>query len=463
MATVRELVRPEAVVRQHFANDRALPWYTLAFILFAAYAAVSISRHLRFQTAGYDLGIFEQAVRGYARLEAPITPLKGPDFHLLGDHFHPVLMLLAPVYRVFPTPITLLVAQALLLAVSVIPITRFAMTTAGRLGGLGIGTAYGLSWGLQQAIGFDFHEICFAVPLLAFCLVRLAEQRWHAAVAWALPLVLVKEDLPLTVAAIGGYLMLRGQRRLGAAVVAFAAVTGLVIVVVVIPAFNPDHSYPYAVGDSAQDPITRLLTPSVKLGTVAMLLLPTLFLALRSPLILLVLPTLAWRFWSANHMYWGTQFQYSAVLMPIVFVAFLDALPAVRSSRPAPLKWLGRVAAPPALAVALVCSMWLPLRHLTDPSTWQADPAASARRTVLATIPDDATVAATNLLAAQLTSRCTVYLFPTYPNYEMRPEWIVVSDRRDETEAIAELEELGYELTIHRSGIAIYHLRPAED
>lgn len=166
------------------------------------------------------------------------------------------------------------------------------------------------------------------------------------------------------------------------AVATFAAVSGLVTVVVVIPAFNPDHLYPYTVGVSTQDPVTRLLTPGVKAGTVAMLLLPTLFLAVRSPLILLVLPTLAWRFWSTNHMYWGTRYQYSAVLMPIVFVAFLHALSSIRSSRLAPLKWLGRFAPSLALAVALVCTTSLPLRHLTNSSTWQAGPAAAARRLI---------------------------------------------------------------------------------
>jgi hypothetical protein len=39
--------------------------YGLAAVLFVAYAAVSVSRHLRMRTSGYDLGIFEQAVRGY--------------------------------------------------------------------------------------------------------------------------------------------------------------------------------------------------------------------------------------------------------------------------------------------------------------------------------------------------------------------------------------------------------------
>jgi hypothetical protein len=54
-----------------------------------------------------------------------------------------------------------------------------------------------------------------------------------------------------------------------------------------------------------------------------------------TPLLLAAVPTSAWRFWSTNPFYWGTGFQYSAVLMPITFVAFLDALPTTGTRRPA--------------------------------------------------------------------------------------------------------------------------------
>ncbi|MFG2044023.1 DUF2079 domain-containing protein [Dactylosporangium sp. NPDC048998] len=452
-----------------FDRRRTLP-YVLAVALFAAYTTLSVSRHLRIQTAGYDLGIFEQAVRAYAHLQAPVSQLKGPGYHLLGDHFHPLLMLLAPAYRIFPSPITLLVVQALLLAVSAVPVTRYAMRVTGTAGGLGIGVAYGLSWGLQQAVAFDFHEVCLAVPLFACALVRLAEHRWHAAVLWALPLVLVKEDLPATVAALGGYLILRRQYKLGLAVVAFAVVTGLVITGLVIPAFNPQHAYPYETGASAEDPLTRLLTPGVKLSTTLWLLLPTLFLAVRSPLLLLAAPTLAWRFWSTNHMYWGTEFQYSAILMPVIFVALLHALTALRTHPNATVRWWTRTVPAFTVVVALACTTALPLRRLVFPSTWKSDPAAAATRATLETIPDGAVVAATNLLAAQLTARCTVYLYPNYPDRVLRPEWVAVTDFTDpalipldQRAAFAALPDRGYELVTRQGGVAIYHRRTGHD
>src|SRR5260370_10939454 len=58
----------------------------------------------------------------------------------------------------------------------------------------------------------EFHEIAFAVPLLAFSLSALVRGHLKAAVLWALPLVFFKEDQVFTVAALGLYLALAGMR-----------------------------------------------------------------------------------------------------------------------------------------------------------------------------------------------------------------------------------------------------------
>src|SRR4051812_50200150 len=63
-----------AVVLRHPRLDP----YWLALGLFAAFATLSICRYRRMATMSWDLGIFEQAIRAYAHLRAPIADLKGP-------------------------------------------------------------------------------------------------------------------------------------------------------------------------------------------------------------------------------------------------------------------------------------------------------------------------------------------------------------------------------------------------
>src|SRR5215831_1830185 len=177
--------------------------WLIALAAFAAYTTLSVARYLRLNPGSWDLGIYTQYVRQLAHLHAPVVAIRGPGFNLLGDHFQPIVALVAPFFRLFPAPVTLLVAQALLTAVSVVPVCRAARARLGTGVSRVIGAAYGFSWGLQQMIIFDFHEIAFAVPLLACSLSALVRRRLRAAVAWALPLVFVKEDQGLTVAAIG--------------------------------------------------------------------------------------------------------------------------------------------------------------------------------------------------------------------------------------------------------------------
>lgn len=68
------------------------------------YVAHSLLRYRNFEAKGYDLGIFDQAVHQYSLFKAPIVPIKGVDFNLLGDHFHPIIALFAPLYWIWPDP-----------------------------------------------------------------------------------------------------------------------------------------------------------------------------------------------------------------------------------------------------------------------------------------------------------------------------------------------------------------------
>ena len=83
------------------------------------------------QVPSWDLAIFSELAKAYAHLQAPVVPIKGEGYNLLGDHFHPILVLLGPVWALWPSPLALLLVQNLLLAVSAWPVTRLAARTTG--------------------------------------------------------------------------------------------------------------------------------------------------------------------------------------------------------------------------------------------------------------------------------------------------------------------------------------------
>ncbi|WP_030617415.1 DUF2079 domain-containing protein [Streptomyces sclerotialus] len=419
------------------------PYWTAA-VFFVLFTTLSVQRYRTMGTVSWDLGIFEQVVRSYAHLQAPVADLKGPGANILGDHFSPVLALLAPLYRLIPSPVTLLTAQAALFALSAVPVTRCAGRLFGRRAGLALGAAYGLSWGLQRAVDFDFHEIAFALPMIAFSLEAVVRRRWTAAVCWAAPLVLVKEDLGVTAAAIGVVIVIRARRAVPAAVAltVFGLAATALTLAVIIPAFNGAGSYDYWTklsGDGGPAPVIPLDTA---VRTLLWILLPTTgLLALRSPLLLAAVPTVGWRFVSHDDHYWGTDWHYSAVLMPVAFLALIDALPRFRTSaRP----WLRSYAAhvpAAALAVALALTTTLPLARLTEAATYRTPASVPQAEALLDRVPDGATVEADVRPISRLTGRTTVYWIGDTRGID--PDYIAVQlrDGRTTPQAVTEAEE----------------------
>ncbi|WP_420856381.1 DUF2079 domain-containing protein [Streptomyces amritsarensis] len=406
------------------------PWLVAAG-LFPVYLVLSVGRFRRMDWASWDLGIFEQAIRAYAHLQTPVADLKGPGANILGDHFSPIIALVAPVYRVFPGPVTLLVVQAALFALSAVPVTRAASRLLGRPRGIAVGVAYGLSWGVQRAVEFDFHEIAFAVPLLAFALEAVLARRWRAALLWGLPLLLVKEDLGFTLAALAVVVAWRSRttdRRTAWAALGLAAaacVFAVLVFTVFIPAFATD-GYGYWHKIDGAGPFAGTGT---KLATLGWVLIPTSgLLALRSPLLLLVAaPTLGWRFLSGDDHYWSTDWHYSAVLMPVVALALVDAIDTVRrGERP----WLRAYALqlPTAvLAASLALAMTsMPTAKLTEASTYDKPDRVVAIEKLLDRIPDGATVEADTTPLTRLTSRCRVLWIGGSKG--VVPDWITIDN-----------------------------------
>jgi uncharacterized membrane protein len=210
---------------------RRHPSSVIGLGVFVVYAATSLVRFARMY-AGIDLAIFTQAVQQYAQGHLPWSYLKAAGgFDLLGDHFSPVVALLAPFYRLWPDARVLLVAQAALVGLGAAIVTRFAVRVLGTRIGAAIGAGFVLAWGIQAMALFDFHEVAFAVPLLALSLAELVRGREVRAIGWALPLMLVKEDSVFLVLGIALYLAAR--RRwwpavgvAGFAVGAFALIVG---------------------------------------------------------------------------------------------------------------------------------------------------------------------------------------------------------------------------------------------
>jgi uncharacterized membrane protein len=421
IALKRTLAAPYRQFRE--LHDTVL-WAVVGAV-FVVSCVLSLTRYVRVSPATWDLGIFTEAVHRYAHFQSPTVDIKAPGFDLLGDHFHPILVLLAPAFRIYPSPATLLVVQALLTAISVIPVYRAGLQLLGQAEARLLCAAYGFSWGLAAMNAYDFHEVCFAVPLLAASLSSLVRGHIRGAVLWSLPLVFVKEDQGLTLVALGVVIAIfYGSQREGLFVSYWGLAWSAVAVYVVIPALDPAHVYPY--WDHGGH-LSGLLTTGLwtKLPTLAFVLLPTVFAALWSPIALVAVPGLLLRFISGESLFWGTAGHYNATLMPIMFIAAIDGIARARTAsgtaRSRPLAGLiGRHGAAMALACSAAIAFQSPLSQLWNPATYHIDSRARAADAAMKIIPSGTTVEASLDELAPLAARDDVYWWSN-----VAPQWIL--------------------------------------
>jgi len=194
-----------------------------------------------------------------------------------------------------------------------------------------------------------------------------------------------------------------------------SAMAVLVIMPGVSPAGHNNHASKF--GTSIVHQVAMLLTPDIKIVTLVLLLAPTVFLAVRSPIILLAVPTVAWRFLATDPSYWGTGYHYGLVLMPILFGAFIDVL----RRRPPGIRWI--LAASVAVTALFITQNGFAPAFTT--AFWQTSASTSATRALLARIPAGTSVAASNQLVPQLTAGHDVTLIGRTPLAVSRPEYIV--------------------------------------
>jgi hypothetical protein len=177
-----------------------------------------------------------------------------------------------------------------------------------------------------------------------------------------------------------------------------------------------------------------------------MLLLPTAFIALWSPLALIALPSIVLRFLGTNPNFWGTQYHYNATAMTILFLAAVDAMARLRtahscgphsrpeneneptasgttvpggacSAPPGPVtSWrtaltttIERHGAAAMLAIAAALIFQFPLSSLWQPGTYRLGAHQADAGAAMARVPDGATVTTTLDLLAPLAARTDTF------------------------------------------------------
>ena len=436
----------------------------------------AVYRHERFGSNAYDLGIFDQAVWGYSRFEwIPNTVLRLP--HTMGDHFHPILVVLAPLYWLWDDARVLLVTQAVLLASAGIPIFLWAREKLGGLAALAYLGSYLAFWAVLGGSIFDFHELAFAAPIVSGAIYAALTRRTNLLWVCVVLGLLTREDVALTFVGLALFIGVVQRRwQLGAALAALSAAWFVFAYKVAIPALAGRAYAHWAYSRLGADPASALvhvianpidsirtfLTPRDKQIALANLFAPWLGLPLLSPLVLVMLPTLAARFLSDKPSHWAPQgFHYSLMLAPIIAFAAVDTTRRVAER----LDGRAQTIVPVMLALLTLAAglyfSFVRIKPLDELHRYTPQDRVADIEACLDVVPPDASVAATSALVPHLTHRRFAFVLDDRPVPSTRflaidaSTWTFPLDHRDLGRLVQRSIDRGYGIRCSRGSTVV--------
>jgi uncharacterized membrane protein len=321
----------------------AVPSLFIAF--FVWFVALRLFQHYSFQTNAFDLSIFDYGLYYTLKGRFLWTPFLAAP-HLLADHFSPLLLTLLPLYLLHDGPHALLVVQAGMVVVSGVPLFLSARALlGGRAAALGITIAYFGNLYLVRGLLYDFHlEMWIPAFFLAgLWLIEVRHQpHWGTAVLAAA--MLIKEDVPIYVAALALYFAVTGQRRVAIHLALASVIYGAFVALVGLPALVGGASPPNAlsawtaVGHTIPEILGYFLAHPVEAAgvfwtrTLLRLLGSFGFLPLLSPWALLATVPGLFVSFSSSHLQQNLSHYYAAPVLPLLAWATIWALRRVQAA-----------------------------------------------------------------------------------------------------------------------------------
>ena len=198
-------------------SHKAFLWITagLSVCFFLFVSVWTVGRIYSFSTPTYDFGIFSQMFYHMKESGLPMTTVERDG---LLSHFHvhvsPIWYLLLPFYSLIPTPVTLQVLQAAVIASAVIPLWKIGkhhgLSGAGRMLICAVLLLYPAFSG---GTSYDIHENCFLTPLILWLFYGIDKKNTAVIAIFTLLTLMVKEDAAVYVAVIALWLIVKTALR----------------------------------------------------------------------------------------------------------------------------------------------------------------------------------------------------------------------------------------------------------
>ena len=236
-------------------QKQGLQWIIFfAIVFFALTLGLTLHRHFTFYSS-YDQGIFNQVFWNGTQGKLFQSTLSSQlstnvvhagevprvDYHRLGQHFTPALLLWLPIYYLFPHPATLTVLQAIFITSAGLVLYALARIYLEPAIALMIAVSF---YGANAVLGpslANFHDIS-QIPLFIFSLLwAMEKRRWWLFWLLVICTLAVREDSGITLFGVGVYLILsRRYPKVGFIVCGLSFGYILALTNLIMPLFSDD-------------------------------------------------------------------------------------------------------------------------------------------------------------------------------------------------------------------------------
>ena len=405
-------------------RENVLLWGLILFYV-VLFSWISLLKYFSYSFHDFDLAVYAQGLFNLLHGSLDSSLLGIP---LLGNHFTPVLFLMAPLYALFPSPATLLILQSLLLGGGAFFVYRIAFRKLGNPLALGFAFSYLFYPALGYVNLFEFHTVSLAIFFLLGSLEALEASRPRRFFIFLGLACLCQEDVSLALLAIGLYALWEGKSwRWCIWPIVVGGGYFCVVVFWVMPSLNPEtinfsllyshlgKTVPEAISFMGTRPLqvaALLLESAEKRIFVFQLLAPLLFLPVLDPKsFLLTIPFFLEQLLSRRPTQHLLIYHYAALLIPFLYYAAVQGAARL-------LSWKRLHLSPHALFFAVFFASLL-LNAWTGPHFHLGEVFYESRRDLLdekrdlllRQIPQDSPVMATFEFLPHLSRRKELYSF----------------------------------------------------
>ena len=230
--------------------------FAAAIAFFGVTLLLTLHRHFTFYSS-YDQGIFNQVfwngTQGrffQSTLSSQLSTnvvhsgeVPATDYHRLGQHFTPALLLWLPIYYLFPYPATLTVFQSVFVTAAGLVLYALARIYLEPAIAILITISFYCANAVLGPTLSNFHDIS-QIPLFVFSLLLAMEKRWWW-LFWllAIAILAVREDSGITLFGVGIYLITsRRYPRIGLILSSLSFLYIVILTNLIMPLFSDDIS-----------------------------------------------------------------------------------------------------------------------------------------------------------------------------------------------------------------------------